>query len=212
MTSIDNKEDVEASTMTHDEVPGDKANHTAACAKHRLLALALLSLIFALVLILSIMGRPRRSVAQATSAYPESYTIVGDSHGTRNLSTPSIRLAGRWRQIGYYNSELYFSPIEAELGIGAYRIGNHGEASFGQPRQFRILREHSSGTELIYREFKPLSIKRLELETGLDLTKSDVRCCVSKDGSTMTLEYTTGGDPDPTLSVYQYVNNEPLEK
>lgn len=174
--------------------------------------LALVVVLIAMILILSTI-RPHSSIAQEKSAYPESPTSVADLQQTRNLSTPSKRLVGRWRDVDY-NSELYFSPIESELRIGTYRIRNRiGKGgSFGQPTRIRILRENLSGTELFYKEYKNLSIKKLELEIGRDLTKSDIRCCVSMDGTTMTLEYTTGGDPDAMFSVYRYIDNEPLEK
>lgn len=171
--------------------------------------LALVVVLIAMILVLSTI-RPHSSIAQEKSAYPESPTSVAYLQETRDLSTPSKRLVGRWRNVDN-NGEIYFSPIESELRLGTYRLHNQG-GMVGPPTRIRILRENLSGTELFYKEYKNLSIKKLELEIGRDLTKSDIRCCVSMDGTTMTLEYTTGGDPDPMFSVYRYIDNEACEK
>lgn len=205
--AVNIKEDTEATgETTSDERPNNAVNHIVAWTKQKISALVFISLIVVLVLILSTI-EPHSSIAQEKSAYPESQASVAYLQQTRDLSTPSKRLVGRWRNVDN-NGEIYFSPIESELRLGTYRLHNQG-GQVGPPTRIRILRENVSGTELVYKAYNE-GLQRLGIEIGLDLSLSDIRCCVSTDGTTMTLEYTMGGDL--RFSVYRYIDSEPFEE
>jgi len=134
-----------------------------------------------------------------------SFTEIVSSLQKRNLSTPSSRLVGHWVNIDN-GGEIYYSPIDQSLGIGTFRLKNFG-GSVGPPIRFKIVFEEYSGKRLIIRIFNK-SIDELGAKIGIMATQSDVELCVSKDGRSMTEEYTLNGSP--IFSVHRYVDDKTI--
>lgn len=120
----------------------------------------------------------------------------------RNMSTPSSRLVGHWiSENGDHH--IFYSLIDRSLQIGTYQLSlNSYKTKSSDPIKFKIISEKSSGTRLVIREF-PNNTK-LEATTGLDLSKSDIVCCISKDGKSMSQEYKFLEKRH--LSIYHYVD------
>ncbi|MFQ6036691.1 MAG: hypothetical protein ACE5NM_12710 [Sedimentisphaerales bacterium] len=186
------------STMNNDDNKLKKDSHAVDVStnntqikqqtKWAILAVAVLVLIFMIVVGLS--NSPQDIFAKSQQ---------------RDLSTPSSRLIGHWKNVEG-DGGVYYSPIDPALRIGTYRLCNTPYGSYGPPFQFRILFEEPSGQKLIIRVFKNLALKQLEATTGLDFSKSDIVCCISKDGQLMSQEYTCMGER--VLVVYRYVDNK----
>jgi len=121
-----------------------------------------------------------------------------------DLLTPSQRLSGLWRDMDS-GSYMYFSSTDPQLRIGTFRLCNPGSNGFCKPMRFQVLREDKQGQELIIRVHRPLG--ELEASLGIDLTESDRRCLISKDGQFMSQEYYFCG-PNPIFSVYEYVGDQ----
>jgi len=142
-------------------------------------------------------------------AFQNLATTMGSGGQKRDFSTPSSRLMGHWKNVALQIKiwgVIYYGPIEPALRIGIYRLCNTPYGSYGPPFQFKILFEEHSGQKLIIRVFKNLGLKQLEATTGLDFSKSDIVCCISKDGQLMSQEYTCMGER--VLVVYRYVDNK----
>lgn len=122
----------------------------------------------------------------------------------RDLSTPSSRLVGHWVRIDN-SGEIYYGPIEPSLKIGNYRLYNESSGILGPPFQFKVLFEEPAGQKLIIRVFKNQELLELEATTGYDFSKSDILCCISKNGQSMSQEYTSMGIR--RLDLYRYVND-----
>jgi hypothetical protein len=125
---------------------------------------------------------------------------IPDSFQKRDMSTPSSRLVGHWiSENGSH--ELYYNLIDHSLKIGTYILDNYNTKP-SSPIKLKILSEESNGTQLIMRTFPDTT--KLEAVTGLDFTKSDIECCIPKDGQSMSQEYTFLGERH--LNIYHYVD------
>lgn len=120
----------------------------------------------------------------------------------RDLSTPSSRLVGHWRN-EQGTTDLYYIITDYSLKIGYFIIHNK-RGRPGAPIRFKILSEELSGDRLIVRQFQ--DFRRLELVLGYRITQSAVTHCIPKHGQSMTQEQTSMGDP--ILSVYRYVDDK----
>jgi len=143
-------------------------------------------------------------ILNQTGFLPNVAKTLGSNVQKRDLSTPSSRLVGLWKNVDY-NGEVYYSLIDPELRIGTYRLRNTSNVNFGPPIRFKILNEERSGDKLIIREFND-NLLKLGARIGIDVRMSDITCCIPKHGRSMTKEYTFGGEP--ILSVYRYVGDK----
>ena len=146
---------------------------------------------FLLIIISSNFGSPQASYSQDVT------------NTNRDMSTPSGRLVGVWRDDD--GGFIYFSPVERQLSIGTFRLCNQGSNKFCTPMRFQVIKEDEKGQELIIRVHRPLG--KLEA-MGIDTSESDHRCLISKDGQFMSQEYYFGGGQNPILSVYEYVGDQ----
>ena len=104
-------------------------------------------------------------------------------------TTPSQRLAGRWKAIDTGAMVIYEKP-DPELKIGVFRLQNTCQRSPGPPFRYKVVTEDPSGTMLVIREFKDHVYMQLQASTGVKLIQSDIVCEVSMDGQRMSREYT----------------------
>ena len=118
------------------------------------------------------------------------------------MSTPSSRLVGHWISENE-DHHIFYSLIDLSLQTGTYQLSlNSYKSKACTPNKFKILSEESSGTQLTIRTFP--NTNRLEAVTGLDMSTSDILCCIPKDGQSMSQEYTFLGKRH--LCIYHYVD------
>jgi len=134
------------------------------------------------------------------------FSNIVSSVPQRDLSTPSSRLVGHWRNVDY-DDEIYFSPIDPDLRIGTYRRRNKSDGSAGPPLWFKVIFEDPKGTQLVIRQYdENEEIRMLGAKIGIDFWRSDVTYTISKHGQSMTAEYIFSGSQ--MFSVYNYVDNK----
>ena len=124
----------------------------------------------------------------------------------RDLSTPSSRLVGHWINVEY-GDEVYFSPIDPDLKIGNYRLGNKSKGRVSPPLRFKVISENPAGLQLVIRQYdQNEETRKLGARIGMDFWQSDVTYTISKNGQSMTAEYIFSGSQ--ILSVYRYVDDK----
>jgi hypothetical protein len=124
----------------------------------------------------------------------------------RDLSTPSSRLVGHWKNFDG-NGEVYYNIIDSSLKVGTKRLRNEPYGNFGPPIRFKIVHEEPSGDHLVIREYNDALLK-LGAELGIDTRKSDITICVPKQGQSMSQEYIFCSGGSNTLQVYRYVDDK----
>jgi hypothetical protein len=118
----------------------------------------------------------------------------GNGPVLRDLSTPSKRLVGLWRNVDN-GHELYYAHFDPSLQIGTFTWSLQKNTYFGR---FRVLSESSSGEQLQAREF-------VRSDTA-KFFSADVAYCLPRDGQSMTKEYVLD-DGQHVLLVYRYVEH-----
>jgi hypothetical protein len=140
---------------------------------------------------------------QKSSAVQHGHLVPVDE---RDLSSPSSRLVGHWENVDN-NGEIYYTAIDPDLKIGTFRLAIAGGPP-GRSVYFRVISEELSGNTVIIRDFRDFS--ELEAKTGLDFSRSDIVCRISKDGQSMTQEYILS-HRHRMFSVYRYSHLQPID-
>jgi hypothetical protein len=110
----------------------------------------------------------------------------------RDLSTPSSRLVGHWRNIGG-GADIYYGPIDFRSQAGTFTISTpDGQFSRG----FKILFEERSGNKLTVKEYLQYSNRSGTVVAEYFL---------SEDGRSMVKEYLLNEGPFLT---YRYVDDK----
>ena len=123
------------------------------------------------------------SIAKATAQRPKA---------GRDLSTPSSRLVGHWRNIGG-GADIYYGPIDFRSQAGTFTISTpDGQFSRG----FKILFEEHSGNKLTVKEYLQYSNRSGTVVAEYFL---------SEDGRSMVKEYLLNEGPFLT---YRYVDDK----
>jgi len=146
------------------------------------LVLAFLAIVFVVIIVARFSDIPAGTRADSIPAGWQQ----------RDLSTPSSRLVGHWRNVNG-GADLYYDFIDPQLKVGTFIISNR-DGNF--PTQFKVLSEEPSGKDLKIREF-------FSLDEGQESV--DLQCCIPKDGQLMTKEYTFKNG-NSTLLLYRYVD------
>jgi hypothetical protein len=159
-------------------------------------AWAILAVVFIIIIVLAILAgltaQQKSSAVQQKDVWDLAQQRLTAQQGNqRDLSSPSSRLAGHWEG-------RYYSPVDPELKIGTYRL-IMSDGRVGPPIRFRVISEQSSENHLVIREYAyDPQIEAL----GLDTSKSDIECCISKDGQLMTRDYVFMGHRMFTVTHY----------
>ncbi len=196
MVKMTQSEETKNCSINHQEAPVKDEEYV------KWFSLALLIIVLIAIIVVRFVETPEATRA-VTSV--ESLSKMVSSVPKRDLSTPSNRIVGHWVNIDN-GGEIYYSPIDRSLGIGTFRLKNFG-GSVGPPIRFKIVFEEYSGKSLIIRIFNK-AIDELGAKIGIMVTQSDVELCISKDGQSMTEEYTLNGSP--IFGVYRYVDDKTI--
>jgi len=166
-------------------------------------ALAILIIVLVAIIAVRFSDTPAATRADRSIRY---FSNIVSSEPQRDLSTPSSRLVGHWRNVKS-GDEVYFSPIDPDLRIGTYRYRNKSDGSVGPPFWFKVIFENSKGTQLVLRDYDMNEeIRKVGAKIGIELWQSDVTYTISKQGQSMTAEYIFSGNQ--TLSVFRYIDNK----
>jgi curved DNA-binding protein CbpA len=147
---------------------------------------------------------------------PDWEATTTNNAGARDLSTPSGRLVGHWRNEPYY-TELYFTAVPPSLKWGTMirhpflTMIRHNRGADPLPTaSIEVLFEECSGNTVGVKECAQEvdSQIRLEAVAGSDLSdlaKSGLLYSISEDGQTMTEESVLLGTQH--LETYRYVDS-----
>jgi len=147
---------------------------------------------------------------------PDWEATATNNVGVRNLSTPSGRLVGHWRNEPYY-TELYFAAVPPSLKWGTMirhpflTMIRHNRGADPLPTaSIEVVFEACSGNTVGVKECAQEvdSQIRLEAFAGSDLSdlgKSGLLYTISEDGQTMTEESVLLGTQH--LETYRYVDS-----
>ena len=172
--------------------------------QYKWVAFVLLVVVLSAIIVVRFSNTPTTTRADNRSVANEFEFVP--SQQQRDLSTPSSRLVGHWKNVDYY-CEQYFSQIDSALRIGTNRVKNKPNGRLGLPFRFKILFENPSGTQLVVRPYGRNEVLRAASEQiEMELWMSDVTYTIPKHGQSMTEEYTVG--ESQVFAVYHYVDNK----